>query len=231
MLTPSRHRLITRAAPGPKWPAGRPAGREAGYSLVELLVTMSLLLVVMGAIYGVWSGLSRTYAFTEEDVSVQTESRAAMAEMVEFIRTARQPSTVTVAAYDAVIPEAGPFSITLWTDTDRDGSHGLQLVRFRVVPDPLTSPSGTQYVLVREQGDDATCSFAGAIPVRLVSSHVANDNTEHPLFTYLNALGQPTTDPTRIRQVVINLRVDVDPNNSPAVNVLSSVVQPRNLRQ
>ncbi len=84
---------------------------------------------------------------------------------------------------------------------------------------------------VREQGDASTCSFAGAIPVRLVSSHVANGSAAHPLFAYVNALGEETTDPTQIRQVVINLRVDVDPTNSPAVNVLSSVVQPRNLRQ
>ena len=230
MLMPSRHRPMTRTAPGSQPIPGRPTS-QAGFSLVELLVAMSLLLVVMGAIYGVWQGLSRTYAFTEEDMSVQTESRAAMAEMVEYIRTARQPSSVAVASYDTVIPEAGPFSITLWTDTNRDGSHTLQLVRFRVSPDPLTSPSGTQYELVREQGDASTCSFAGAIPVRLVSSHVANDSAAHPLFAYVNALGEETTDPTQIRQVVINLRVDVDPTNSPAVNVLSSVVQPRNLRQ
>ena len=222
--------MTTRAAPGSNRLPGRPAG-QAGVSLIELLVAISLLLVVMGAIYGVWQGLSRTYAFTEEDMSVQSESRAAMAEMVEYIRTARQPFSVSVASHDAVIPEAGPFSITLWTDTNRDGSHSLQLIRFRVSPDPLTSPSGTEFELLREQGDASTCSFVGAIPVRLVSSHVANDSAAHPLFTYMNALGQPTTDPTRIRQVVINLRVDVDPTHSPAVNVLSSVVQPRNLRQ
>ena len=84
-------------------------------------------------------GLSRTYAFTEEDTSAQTQSRAAMAEMVEYIRTARQPLSVTTTGYDTVIPEAGPFSLTLWTDTNRDGSHTLQLIRFRVSPDPLVS--------------------------------------------------------------------------------------------
>jgi hypothetical protein len=180
----------------------------------------------------VWLGLSRTYAFTEEDMSTQTQSRAAMAEMVEYIRTARQPLSVAVAGYDTVIAEAGPFSLTLWTDTNRDGSHALQLIRFRVNPDPLAShPSGTKFELLREQGDASTCSFAGSIPVRLVTSNVANDSSLNPLFSYLNALGQPTNDPPQIRQVVINLRIDVDPSKSPVVNVLHSVVQPRNLRQ
>ena len=200
--------------------------------MIELLVVMGILLVIMGAVYGVWLGLSRTYAFTEEDMSAQTQSRAAMAEMVEYIRTARQPLSVGEEGYDTVIPEAGPFSLTLWTDTNRDGSHTLQLIRFRVSPDPLVShPAGTRFELLREQGDASACSFVGAIPVRLVTSNVANDSSLNPLFTYLDALGQPTADPEQIRQIVINLCIDVDPTTSPVVNVLRTVVQPRNLRQ
>jgi prepilin-type N-terminal cleavage/methylation domain-containing protein len=226
-----RHRLIAHTALGSNGAPVRSA-RQAGVTLIELLVVMGILLVIMGAVYGVWMGLTRTYAFTEEDVSTQTQSRAAMAEMVEYIRTARQPLSVTTEGYDTVIPEAGPFSLTLWTDTNRDGSHTLQLIRFRVNPDPQAShPSGTKFELLREQGDASTCSFAGAIPVRLVSSNVANDSGAFPLFSYLDALGQPTDDPVQIRQVVINLRIDVDPTRSPVVNVLHSVVQPRNLRQ
>jgi PHD/YefM family antitoxin component YafN of YafNO toxin-antitoxin module len=196
-----------------------------------MLIVVLLLVVVMGAIYGVWQGLSRTYAFAEEDMTAQTQARAAMAEMVEFIRTARQPVTVAEEGLDAVITEAGPFSLTMWTDTERDGSHNLQLVRFRVSPDPLVShPSGTRFELWREQGDPTTGLFNNA-PVRLVTSDVGNDSATYPLFAYRDALGASTTDPTKIREVEINLRVDVDPNRSPAVNVLTSVVQPRNLRQ
>lgn len=206
--------------------------KQAGFTLIELLVVMSLLLVIMGAVYGIWLGLARTYAFTDQDMAVQTQSRTAMAEMVEYIRTAREPLSVAVAGYDAVIPEAGPFSLTLWTDTNRDGSHSLQLVRFRVSPDPLvTHPAGTRFELWREEGDAETCSFEEATPHLLVTSNIANDKAEYPLFTYVDALGQPTADPTQIRQVVINLRIDVDPTHSPTVNILKSVVQPRNLRQ
>jgi prepilin-type N-terminal cleavage/methylation domain-containing protein len=226
-----RHRPIAHRTPSSNPVPVRPAP-QAGFSLIELLVVIGILLVIMGAVYGVWMGLTRTYAFTEEDVSTQTQSRAAMAEMVEYIRTAREPASVSLDGYDTVIPEAGPFSLTLWTDTNRNGSHALQLIRFRVNPDPLVShPSGTKFELLREEGDASACSFAGAIPVRLVSSNVANDSSAFPLFSYLDALGQPTDDPAQIRQVVINLRIDVDPTRSPVVNVLRSVVQPRNLRQ
>jgi hypothetical protein len=192
---------------------------------------MVILMIVMGAVYGVWQSLGRTYAFAEEDQTAQTQARAAMAEMVEYIRTARQPLSPPSESLDAVITEAEPFSLTMWTDTVRDGSHALQLIRFRVSPDPsLSNPEGTHFELWREEGDPATGLFDDP-PVRLVTADVANTSSAYPLFTYRDALGDETTDPTRIREVEINLRIDVDPERSPAVNVLTSIVQPRNLRQ
>jgi len=220
---------------------------QTGFSLVELLVVVSLILVVMGAIYGIWLGLGRTYKFTTDDMDAQAQGRAAMAEMVEFIRTARTPDEVAVASYDLAIRDAGPFSITLWTDVNRDATHSLELIRFRVSPDPMTNPGVATFVLYRDQGDATTCSLANPTSIRLVGSNVANKNegvlwlpTGKQLFTYLDSTGAPLTidpsthtvlDPTKIRAVVISLRIDVDPTRSPVVNVLSSVVQPRNLRQ
>jgi type II secretory pathway pseudopilin PulG len=225
-----QHHLTDRVPPGRDRSAARQGG-QAGSSLVELLVAMVLMVVITGAIFGVWQSLSRTYVFAEDDTTAQTQSRMAMAEMVEFIRTARQPLSVAEQSLDAVITEAGPFSVTMWTDTLRDGSHSLQLIRFRVSPDPLVAhPSGTRFELWREEGNPTTGAFDDP-PVRLVTSAVANDSAAYPLFTYRDALGATTTDPTKIREVEINLRVDVDPTRSPKVNVLSSIVQPRNLRQ
>ena len=217
---------------------------QAGFSLVELLVVTALLLVVMGAIYSIWSGLERTYAFTNEDMAAQAEARAAMGEMVEYIRTARQPEGVSIpSSLDAVITNAGTHSLTLWTDTVRDGTHSLELTRFRVGADP-SNPS--RLVLYRDRAAVdlwVPDPFADAsTSVRMVSLNIANDfgnppnDVGHPLFTYLDAQGEPV-DPAedlslvRIRQVVINLRVDVDPSRSPIVNVLTSIVTPRNLRQ
>ena len=61
--------------------------------MVELLVAMVLMFVVMGAIYGIWFGLQRTYSFTEDDMRAQREAQTALAEMVELIRTARLPES------------------------------------------------------------------------------------------------------------------------------------------
>ncbi|MBC7292790.1 MAG: prepilin-type N-terminal cleavage/methylation domain-containing protein, partial [Thermoleophilia bacterium] len=69
----------------------RRLGGRRGFALVELLVAMALMLVVLAAIYGVWFGLQRTYSFTNEDLIAQEQARTALGEMVELIRTARQP--------------------------------------------------------------------------------------------------------------------------------------------
>lgn len=214
-------------------------------TLVELLIAMMLFLVILGAVYGVWNRLEKTYVFAEDDMVAQAETRMALGEIVEFVRTARAPDAPPNDSLDAVIPFANPFEIWVWTDVDRDANHSLELVRFRV-----TVEEGRKY-LVRQESLAADGVFDGA-PTRVVNQNVQNDDPsvalsdlEYPLFEYFDSTGAPLTpsltlslnsttqsvDVTKIRSVRINLRVDIDPTRSPVVHELSSIVQPRNLRQ
>jgi prepilin-type N-terminal cleavage/methylation domain-containing protein len=201
----------------------RPRRRE-GFSLVELLVAMSVFLVVIAAIFGVWNRLQSTYDFTGQDLLAQEQARAAMAEMVEFIRTARAPEDAPSETLNAAIVAADANQIVLWADTDRDSGHELELIRFRV--------DSTTGILYRDTASESY-TFPGA-SVRLVTSNVANDSSQ-PLFTYSEGggalLAAPVADPTRIREVHITLMVDVIQGSSPIPHVLTSIVQPRNLRQ
>lgn len=221
------------------------ASREAGLSLVELLIAMMLMLVIMGAIYGVWNRLEKAYVFAEDDMLAQSEARLALGEIVEFVRTARTPDTVPSDSLDAVIPFANPYEIWIWTDVDRDANHDLELVRFVV-----TRENG-QAFLIRQESTAGNGVFNGAA-VRVVNQNIRNDDTSveitsvvHPLFEYFDSTGTQlapsseysirplakSVDVTKIRSVSVNLRVDIDPTRSPIVHELSSVVQPRNLRQ
>lgn len=186
---------------------------------------MVLMLVVVSAIFGVWSRLQSTYAFADEDLLAQQQSREAMGEMVEYIRTARAPLNPPSEELNGAIVAADATSVTLWTDTDRDEGHELELVRFRV--------DTTAGVLYRDSSSE-TYTFPGS-SVRLVSTNVANDATTTPLFSYADASGAvlstPVGTPADIREVRINLRVDVVEGASPTTHVLTSIVQPRNLRQ
>ncbi len=202
--------------------------QEDGFTLVELLTAMVLMFVVMGAIYGVWFGLQRTYSFTEDDMKAQNQAQAAMAEMVELIRTARLPDPAPTEALNVVIYHADDNSLICWTDTDRDANHTLELVRFRVDPTTRTLYRDTD---VNHTNDP---TFADAQAVRLISNWVSNTSSL-PLFSYVGADGltmaTPVVDMTLIREVHIDLHIDVYENNRPIAHELRSVVQPRNLRQ
>ena len=210
---------------------------QGGFTLVELLMASVLLLVVIAAVYGIWFGLQRTYSFADEDMTAQSEARAALNEMVEFIRTAREPNTAVASDMDMVIVRAEPNLIVLWTDVDRDAAHDLELVRFRVDIDTRS--------LYRDDSQTGDITFAGGSTTRLVGSWVSNDfDADDHLFRYVGTNGAAlalTTavagdpahliDPTQIREVHILLKVDVIIGDRPEYHELGSVVQPRNLRQ
>ncbi len=199
-----------------------------GFTMVELLVAMVLMFVVMGAIFGIWFGLQRAYTFTEDDMSAQQQARSALAEMVELIRTARRPDPAPSDDLNVVIYHADKNSLTLWTDVDRDPGHTLELVRFRVDTATRTLYRDT------DTGHTNDPTFSTGTSVRLVSNWVSNDD-DTPLFSYVGADGRtldcPVEDVNFIREVVIDLRIDVYEKNRPVVHHLRSVVQPRNLRQ
>ncbi|MGB9881072.1 MAG: PilW family protein, partial [Anaerolineae bacterium] len=111
---------------------------SAGFALVEALIATALIAVVLLAIFTIWFGLQRTYAFTEEDMRAQQEARSALAEMVEIIRTARRPQSPPSEDLDLVIVSADGNSLICWSDVDRDPQHDLELVRFRVDPQART---------------------------------------------------------------------------------------------
>jgi hypothetical protein len=206
---------------------------EAGLSLVELLVTMIVLIVVLLAIYATWSRLESTYAFTADDMLAQEQARAAMGEMVEYIRTAREPASV-VGVFPVpenlrrVIVYASPTEIQMWVDTNRDEKHTLELVRYQVADGSLSRATDPPPY------SDAP-SFTGS--TRMVRAHVANDPSTPPLFTYREANDSPplnslpsVKDTNLIREITIDLLVDIYVDRAPVAHELTSIVQPRNLR-
>lgn len=213
-------------------------GGQEGVTLVELLVVMMLMVVVMGAVFTVWTRLEHTYLFTEDDMRAQEQARMAMGEMVEFIRTARVPASVVSETLDTPIPKATPEEIWIWTDTDRDAAHSLELVRFYL------STVGTNSYLLRQESPNKDGSFT-ATAVRVVNENIRNDppgtalaSLTKPLFKYYDSVGSQlahnattrSVDVTQIRAIRIHLMVDIDPDRAPVVHELTSVVQPRNLR-
>ena len=63
-------------------------GRESGFSLVELLVAMTIGTVVLGAMYNVFTVQNKTFSIQEQIVEMQQNARAAMDMMSREIRMA-----------------------------------------------------------------------------------------------------------------------------------------------
>jgi prepilin-type N-terminal cleavage/methylation domain-containing protein len=220
--TTSRSGLL----PGARLFVRRQVRSQTGFSLMELLVVMLIMFVVLGAIYTVWFGLQRSYSFTNDDLTAQYQARTAMAEMVEFIRTSRTPDPAPSEALNVVIYTAEANKLVFWTDTDRDAEHDLELCRFRV--------NTTEKTLYRDTSQTGDPAFGDGTQVRLVTNCVTNGSSK-PLFTYIGADGQamdaPVADPSLIREVHIDLLIDIYEENRPIAHELTSTVQPRNLRQ
>ncbi len=206
----------------------RGTSSDGGFTLIEALIVTMLVVVVMAATFTVWSRLESTYSFFQDDVDAQEQARYALGEMIEYIRTARLPESVPYEYLDTVIPRAEQNEIWIWTDADRDPDHDLELVRFFV---------NDQRQLIRQESLTADGDWNGAA-VRIINSNIDN-NSSKPMFLYYDANGAllstdangRTLEPPNIREVAIDLRVDIDPSRSPVVHELQSVVQPRNLRQ
>ena len=227
-----RFERTDRHSGGPRHPP-RARRRQEGFSLVELIVAMGLMLVVLGAIYGIWFGLQRTYSFTDDDLTAQGEARAAMSGMVELLRTSRCPDPAPSEPLNMAIVWAEPNTLVCWSDVDRDAGHTLEFVRFRV--------DTTGRTLYRDTSEVGDLLFTGEhTSTKLVGNWVSN-NATYPLFSYTGINGSPlptnpsppyqVLDPTQIREVSIDLLVDMVVDKAPVRHHLHSVVQPRNLRQ
>lgn len=227
--------FCTNALPGRR--VARHRRQEAGFSLIELLVAMLVMTIVLAAIYAIWFGLQRTYAFTEDDMNAQQEARNALNEMVELLRTARQPddddiaelTSASSADLDMILVYGSDTEIIFWSDVDRDAAHDLELIRFAVKTDERT--------LWRDVSQTGDRNFtADTTSVRLVGRWLSNDSSL-PLFEYKTGADQTIATPLdaivdllSVRQIAITLAIDIDVEKRPIRHRLSTVVQPRNLR-
>ncbi len=92
-----------------------------GFSLVELMLAMALGLVVLAAMYGVFTLQNKTFSNQEQIVEMQQNVRAAMNIMTRELRMAGYDPTGLAAAG---ITQAGADSITFTLDVTNDAGTG-----------------------------------------------------------------------------------------------------------
>jgi type II secretory pathway pseudopilin PulG len=207
---------------------------ESGFTLMEVLLASSLMIVVLAATLTVFEQFVTTSDRNTRQNDAQDVARNTIDQVTRQLRnlalpTPQSPNSIDSASgWDLVFKTAdpgrrrvryclqtsSPYSTSngaLWLETQTGSAGGA---------DPPVPPTGTCPVAPAAGGWSTR---------RLVASNVTNLNggASRPIFEF-NA---PTSTPSKITEVHVSLFVDVDPTRPPAETRISSGVFLRNQNQ
>jgi type II secretory pathway pseudopilin PulG len=213
----------------------RALGDERGFSLPELLVASSIMIVVMGAIYGALNAFERSASRTTSQNDAQQEARAATDLLGWQLRNLVMPANPSggpleqSSSYDLVFQTVTP--------TGTAGSNPTRVGRVRYCYDNST-PTGARVWLQTQAWTTATAPAAPSTAVcpapewgnqRVVASHLVNrvNGQSRPIWT-TTSFPATSTDPADIVGIRTDLFVDQDPARPPVETRLTSGVALRN---
>jgi prepilin-type N-terminal cleavage/methylation domain-containing protein len=225
--------------------------RQAGITLVELLVSMVILAIVTSMLIVVWIALQSSYTQSANANDTRSTARDALSRIASEIRDA-QPQTITTPA-QAPFTMAGPTEVDFYSSYDQPGTaangSGVGTLRLtRVYLDTSgTSPYKTLY-WQRDTNNNGTWDSGDRLIVlatNVVNNSIPNTavtpNTSYTaIFTYgyrdsngnfTSADTISTTKLTTIISVNIRLILDANLNHTPARTDLQMTVRPRNAPQ
>ena len=213
--------------------------REPGYSLIELLIAMTLMLLIIGGLYTVLFQTQGTFEAQQDVADLRQQARVAMSQLTTELRM----TGFDIATVPQSLPSADAFDITFVADID-DGNAlppcgagfetavdgGAERVRYRV--------NGVNLLRTVDCWDGA--GWNNDSTDQIVASDVL---TAQPLFRYFDeagaelvpgAGGLSPAERDDVRTVVITLNLqdpDLQVVGTPQVSFqLSKRVRLRNAR-
>lgn len=204
--------------------------RQAGLTLVELLVTMSIAFVLTGMILVTWFALQGSFTDQARANEARDVTGQAMSRMVREIRDASAPGSAAVAF-------AGPDQVSFYTTFNAPGTADSGFGILRVTTFMFEPPGDPVGRIVRYRDVNTPLVWADG-QATVIADHVQYD-VDAPIFTYwyYNTVGQPVSASSvtgdrlsYIYAVEINLMVDVGSVSHPAPVHLNSIAQLRNAR-
>jgi len=198
-----------------------------GHTLIELLVTMSLLAVVMGATTTFWVSFNKTERINQNQNEAQGQVRNGTEQISRQLRNLASPNDNAPEAIDFADDNDLVFRTVDPTGTSATSRH-IKRVRYCL----SDSSNGSENLVAQEQKDPpanypstSTCPNGAWGGYTTVAQDIVNREQSQPVFTYT----PNKTDTRGIYAIQMNLAVDVTPGTkSPAPTKLASGVFLRN---
>jgi type II secretory pathway pseudopilin PulG len=204
---------------------------EAGFTLMELLLATTLMLIVLGATLTTLDEFSRSTRTTEDQNDAQQQARQAMTQLARELRNHAVANTAAPEGIALATPHDLIFE-TVGASRPAGSANTANVQRIRYCLDSLDGKGSRLWVQTQ------SWTTAGAPPVptaigcpsvlwggaRLVAQHVVNrvGPVDRPVFTY------DSTVPAEVRRVAISLYVDTTLGRDPKETRLQSGIFLRN---
>jgi type II secretory pathway pseudopilin PulG len=207
-------------------------GDERGFSLPELLVASSLMIVVMGAIYGALTTFQQSSSRTTSQNEAQDEARAATDRLAWQLRNLVMPADPTGGPFE----QSGPYDLVFQTimPASDPSSNPTRVGRVRYCYDNSTPGSArvflqTQTPPTAQPPSTAVCPAPEWGNQTIVASHLVNrvSGLNRPVWS-TTAYPSLSTDPADTVGIRTDLFVDQDPARPPVETRLTSGVTLRN---
>jgi type II secretory pathway pseudopilin PulG len=218
----------------------RLAREQSGFTLVELLTSMGIMILVLGATLTTLEGFGSTTTRSQELLRAQDQARIALGRAARELRNAS--AYVTDSGQPSAIVRAGPSDLIMQTVNPQPGGAGnantLNLMRVRYCLDAATATFWRQQQTWTTATHPAVITAVacpspdwGASNQTAVAADAVNGDARR-VFTYnsgnandVNAEPPPLEDISSVR---IALWVDVNPGRAPAETQLHTGVFLRN---
>jgi type IV pilus assembly protein PilW len=167
---------------------------ERGFTLVEILIAMTMSLVVMGAIYSLFTTQQKSYLHQERVATIQQNLRSAMIMIERDVRLAGCNPTGTISPKPGIVmPDSNATTIHVTMDiTNATG-------------DTVTgSPDGD----INDPNEDVTYTLVGTNLMRNIpgnNNNVVAEYIQSLNFTYLDGNGNVTAVSDNIRSVQVTI--------------------------
>ena len=194
------------------------AGTCRGFSLVETIVVVSLLVLVGGALSGMIQYFYRTNDYVLQEGNAVQSARQGLAILVQNLREASYGDD---GSYP--IASAATSTVTFYADINGDGH--VDKVRYYV--------SGTTLYRGVTNSSGNPPSYVGQPEASSTVATYLRNSSSTPIFQYYDDTGALLSSPvnvSNISTVAVTLKVDVDTNRSPAAYTLIGNATLRNLQ-